>query len=125
MSRLKRKTKLTIERHTGGERDANNKYYDFPPEYIEAVFSIQPFQKGSEQLILPDGIRASDAYVLYGTTPIKEVDNDSTPKTKADKVTIEGKSYVAHNVANWSFHGSRADHYESVFIKEEKLSQRS
>jgi len=116
------KTKLTIERHKGGERDANNIYYDFPPEYIEAEFSIQPFQKGSEMLVLPDGIRSSDAYVLYGTTPIKEADSDATPKTKADKVVIDGKSYFAFNVANWSFHGSRSDHYESIFIKEEKVS---
>ena len=55
MSRIV-KIPLTIERHTGGERDANNKFYDFPPELIPATFSIQPFQ-GDQAIDLVEGLQ--------------------------------------------------------------------
>lgn len=117
-------TKLVIERHTGGSRNpVTKRYEDNPPELIEGYFSVQPFQKGSDQIILPDGIRSSDAYVLYGKTFIQEA--DQFLGIKADKVTISNRSYIAFNVANWTFAKSNVDHYESVFVREDKISQRT
>jgi hypothetical protein len=117
-------TELTIERHTGGSRNpVTKRYEDNEPEIITGMFSVQPFQKGSDQVILPDGIRSSDAYVLYGKTFIQEADQFA--ELKADKTIINNRSYIAFNVANWSFHGSNADHYESVFVREDKISQRT
>lgn len=118
-------TPLTIERHTGGEFNDNDEFEDFPPEIIDdGLYSIQPYRQGSEQIIFPDGITSNDVQVVLGKTPIKEADPFNN--LKADKTTIDGNSYIAFKVANWSRHGSRADHYKTLFVREDKRSsQRS
>ena len=115
-------TPLTLERSTGGELNSDNKYIDNPPVLVTGgLFSIQPYQKGSKEYQLPEGIKTSDALILIGSTPVKEA--DQFEDTKADRVLIDSRYYIADNVANWARHGSNADHYESIFIREDKLSQ--
>lgn len=116
-------TKLTIERHTGGGKDANNNYVDNPPEILTGWFSVQPFGGGNKQEILPEGISNTSSYVLFGKTPIKEVDQFAG--LKADIIIIDGFKYVAHKVYNWTYPKSKADHFKTVVIKEDVLSQRT
>ena len=116
------KIPLDIIRHKGGGLDANNRYKDLPPDIIKNVlFSVQPFGGGTQQVILPDGINASDVRVLYSEDPILTANRKK--KLKADRVEIDGYVYVAYKVANWALHGSKADHYESLFIREDVASQ--
>jgi hypothetical protein len=118
------KIPLDVIRHTGSYRDSTNgnRTVDKTPECVAGVlFSIQPFSKGSTQHVLPEGIMANDAQVLFSDVAIKQASQKT--KLKADRVEIDDETYVAFKVANWSRHGSRADHYESLFIREGILSQ--
>lgn len=108
-------------RSTGGELDANNKFIDSTKDIPDVLFSIQPFTPKTTSVVLPEGIRSDRAYVLFSFFEIKEADQFA--KTKADRVNIKGHDYVAYSVEDWSFHGSNADHYESVFVREDTISQ--
>tara|TARA_R110000744_G_scaffold341723_2_gene446911 strand:+ start:128 stop:505 length:378 start_codon:yes stop_codon:yes gene_type:complete len=119
-SRIMR-TPLTLERSTGGELNSDNEYIDNTPVPVAGLFSIQPYKQGSREYQLPEGIKTSDALILLGVTPVKEA--DQFERTKADRVLIDSRYYIADNVANWARHGSNADHYTSIFIREDKLSQ--
>lgn len=120
-SRIK-KIPLDIIRHKGGGLDSNNKYKDLPPEIIKDVlFSVQPFGGGTQQSVLPSGVDSHDVRVLFSNEPVLSVNRKK--KLKADRIEIDGFVYVAYKVANWSLHGSKADHYESLFIKEDVVSQ--
>lgn len=116
-------TKLTLERHTGGKKDINNRYVDNPPEEIEGYFSVQPYKKGTKQMILPDGIKSEDAYITYGKTYVQPVDHFLG--LKADRVKIKNKYYIADQCLDWTFPGSNADHYKTLFVREDTVSQRS
>ncbi len=60
--------------------------------------SVQPLS-GKEKLILPEGIREKEAYKLYTSFALKTV--DEVAKTKADRITIFGKTFEVVKLAIW------------------------
>jgi hypothetical protein len=113
---------LTLLRDEGGSWDEESgKYIEGGTTEVPIECSIQPFGLGEKKLLLPEGVKSTDALIIFTTTPIKNTDQHSN--TNADKTVVKGHTYVAFNVENWSFHGLESDHYKVLFLKDDVVKE--
>jgi hypothetical protein len=122
MSRRIFNKKLVLERKGQGKRNpVTKRFEDGKIDKIEGFFSVQPYKNGKSQIVLPEGVKEEDAFILYGITPIQS--SDQFKKIKADRVAIQGQYYLAFNSENWTFTRSKVSYYRSIFIREDKLQE--
>ena len=109
---------MTVSRAQGGEYDTNRNYVDKAPKPFCTMSSIQPYKKGKDQVVLPEGIRSEDALVVWTKDELRVADQFNN--LKADETTIDGREYVVFFVSNWNRHGLSVDHYEAIIIRKDK-----
>lgn len=115
---------ITITRDDGGGFwDDKGRWVNdpTPPAPFDIQCSIQPFRLSDTQTILPEGKEAGDALIVYTTTSLKTVQQISTKET-ADTTVIDGLSYEAFNVENWSRYGLSTDHFKVIFIRDDQAT---
>jgi hypothetical protein len=108
---------IVITRVEKGEWQEDGSFTEGVTTPINVKGSIQPYSPNNSQVVLPEGIRASDAVTIWTKTLIRTANQFS--KTLADTTVIDGQEYLAIDVANWARHGLRLDHYEVVFIRKD------
>lgn len=119
-SLFKRAT-LTISRADGsGYYNNSGDWVDNTTSDFPIQCNIQPFRSGDTQVVLPEGITVNDALIIYTASLVQTSDQFSG--TKADETLIDGKSYVAFNIENWTRNsGFRQAHYKVLFVRKDKL----
>jgi hypothetical protein len=117
---LMQKSTLTIGRDDGGGFwDAQGRWTVDPTTASFTIkCSIQPFQMGTNQLILPEGKTTSDARLIRTTTFLKT--SDQFGEELADTTTIDGNTYYAKAVEDWNLHGLSTDHFKVLFVRKDK-----
>ena len=109
---------LTILRSQGGEYDSNRNFVDKDPKSFCTMSSIQPYRKGKDQVVLPEGIRSEDVLVVWTKDELRVA--DQFKNLKADETTVDGREYVTFYVSNWNRHGLSIDHYEAILVRKDK-----
>lgn len=120
--RLLKTSTLIITRYetSSGYYDSNNMWVEgttAKPITIEG--SIQPFNKGNNQIDLPDGVRGDAAVFIYTKTKVRS--QDDVNSYTADTTLIDGNLYECFYVEDWSRYNLKAVHYKAVFIRKDKL----
>jgi hypothetical protein len=117
---LLNKSTLTFQRDGGdGYWDEHGEWVEATPISFVAKGNIQPFREGKEQTILPEGKKATDAFIFYTKTQI----NTASQFTKelADTTTIDGLTYYALAVEDWSKQpGLVPTHWKNVLLREDQ-----
>lgn len=115
------KIPITIERDDGvGGYDAEGRWNDGTVSPFDTKGSIQPFRSGNTQIVLPEGVRAEDALIIYTKDPT--IVTNQFDKVQADKTTIDGRVYEAFMSENWNRHGLTPDHFKTIFIREDLIT---
>lgn len=123
MTRLIKQRVLTFTRF--GEQQINEygQYEAGDAVTIQAEGALQPFRRGKETEVLPEGRRASDARVFFTDTLLRPSDEYSG--TPADQTIIDGVYFDVFDVADWTTNNSRLAHYEVILMKKQGDTPRS
>ncbi len=119
MISLLQKISITIDRDSGGSYDVEGRWTEGATTSFDTTGSIQPFRTGNTQTILPEGVRAEDALIIYTKDPI--VVTNQFDKLQADKTTIDDRVYEAFMSENWNRHGLTPDHFKTIFLREDQM----
>ncbi len=79
---------------------------------FSAVVSLQPLRAREAQQ-LPEGIRQTGGWVLYGADELLATDTDPGSGRIGDRFTRSGKTYEVVQVEDWTTHGG---YYRSVAV---------
>lgn len=122
MISLLQNSTLTISRDEGaGSYDASGRWVPDPRASFDIQCNIQPFKMSNAQEILPEGKKSGDALVVYTKTDLQTV--SQFDKELADTTTIDGLTYYAFAVENWSRQGTlQPQHYKVIFVRKDKAT---
>ena len=81
--------------------------------------SLQPFASGKTQLVLPQGIKTSEAYNYF--TDVKLYTTDDSLNQEADTVLIDGVVFEVFDQEDWSHFNLKTVHYRAILIRKDKL----
>lgn len=119
VGKLRRFDTFEIDRPspTGGYFDDYGKWIPAADEKVTVSGNLQPYPNSpTEQDVLPDGLKASDAKLFYTQDTIKTVNQYS--KEEADKLIIDNEVYIAMEVLNHSSHKQLTLwHYRIMFVR--------
>ena len=114
---LRRASTIYIERMpTEGYWDASGRYVEpesLPP--FELKCNIQPYREGKESILLPEGVTAESAQVIYCSVVLNT--NDNLSGTEADRFELDGETYEIYRMVNRSRRPSPVAHYKYVAIR--------
>lgn len=111
---------LTLLRDEGDGYRVNGRWVAGSPTSIPIECNIQPVADSNESQVLPEGIRAYDAEMVFTKTLIKGVDQYG--EKLADKTTIDDQLYIAESVKNYNRRGSSTiGHFAALFVRQDKL----
>ena len=110
---------LTVTRYTAGRELLESGRFapaaTSTPIVIEC--SIQPFA-GIKQVILPSGMTANDARVVFTTTELQT--SSQFTKIQADETTIDSLVYECFEVQDWNQYSMVPDHYMCIFVRKDQ-----
>ena len=116
--RLLRKTPLSFTRATQAD-DYDENGFAVTTEStttVDAVGSLQRWNKGTSRIPLPEGVKATETLVYITETPLQG--EDDYGHFAADKTTIKGIDYVAKSVMDSSHHDNlRVAHYKALLTR--------
>ena len=87
---------------------------------ITAKGSLQPLKGdggGLRRSLEEHGYFSTDILVFYTPTKVRTVDQFG--KTGADTTTVDGFTYDAFSVKNWTTAGLGADHYKILLVRQD------
>ena len=87
---------------------------------ITATGSLQPLKGnigGLRRSLDEHGYFSTDIQVFYTPTKVRGVDQFG--KTGADTTTVDGFTYDAFSVKNWTTAGLGADHYKILLVRQD------
>lgn len=91
--------------------------YNRPSEVEQAFLvenaSTQP-AKGSELLVLPEGLRDKVVYCIFTTTALNTIEEATT--NAPDKVLIDGSWFIVQHSAKWNV--GVQTHYKATCVKD-------
>lgn len=120
--RLLKTSKLDITRYgvSEGYFDDNNIWVEgTTTTTIPIKASVQPFNRGNNQIELPEGVRGDAAVFVYTKTKVRS--QDDVKGYTADTILLEDDVYECFYVEDWSRYSLKPTHYKTVFIRKDKL----
>lgn len=83
---------------------------------IPAIGSLQPFKKGWDSIVLPEGTRTEDAKTFLSLVKLQPANDHTKPVTRSDYTIIDGKRFEIWSFEDWTGFGLRTDHYEYTLV---------
>ena len=117
--RLLKQLTLTFTRYAEGHYNGSGEWVEGATTTYDAQCNLQPYKDGKMTTVLPAGIKATDVFVCYTASSVNTTEqyNDKN----ADTTVIDGQTFVAMNVGNWSkFTTLRLNHHKIYLVRRDK-----
>ena len=110
------RTTLTVTRAGTGSR-VNGRYVPGTPTTVEVVANVQPYQRRSGEVSIPEGDRDRSLLKIFAREPLRAV-VEGNPSSVADTFTWNGETYEVIQVQYWGM--GMMNHWECLAIKKER-----
>lgn len=118
MISLLKTSALTFQRATNGYYNQSGNWVDSDTtDPIVTEGSLQPYQRGTHSIVLPEGITEYDSLTYYTTVQLKSASQFT--EEEADFTTIDGFKYIVFDVKNWSRFGLTTDNFECLLVRKD------